>query len=183
MGTRNAAARVAGLAGAEGIGESAQVGMRKRAPDTTTPRKPTTPAPWRVHFFQKHQDDDSRQAVPARHFLDRCPPAVAAKLIAVVKVVASAPPPAFSGGGRWEAMHGVMNGFYEVRVDGAKRRHYRLFCVLDREGARVGLGGPSLVLITGKDKAFRTVLSTADYAEVRELGEELLRRTPRSVAE
>jgi hypothetical protein len=107
---------------------------------------------------------------------------VAAKLVAVVKAVADAPPPAFSGGGKWEAMHGDMTGFYEVRTDGAKRRHYRLFCLLDRDGAKVGLGGPSLVLITGKDKAFQTVLSAADYAEVRRLGREFLARTPRSVA-
>jgi hypothetical protein len=106
---------------------------------------------------------------------------VAAKFVAVVKAVADAPPPAFSGGGKWEAMHGEMNGFYEVRVDGPKRRHYRLFCVLERDGAKVGLGEPSLVLITGKDKPFQTVLSNADYAEVRSLGREFLARTPRSV--
>lgn len=138
-------------------------------------------APWRIHFFKRHAEDDPTQAMPARDFLDRCPTAVAAKLIAVVKAVADAPPPAFSGGGKWEAMHGEMNGFYEVRVDGPKRHHYRLFCVLERDGAKVGLGGPSLVLITGKDKPFQTVLSNADYAEVRSLGREFLARTPRSV--
>jgi len=138
-------------------------------------------APWRIHFFKRHAEDDQAQAVPARDFLDRCPTAVAAKLIAVVKAVADAPPPAFSGGGKWEAMHGDMNGFYEVRADGPKRHHYRLFCVLERDGVRVGLGGPSLVLITGKDKPFQTVLSAADYAEVRSLGREFFSRTPRSV--
>ena len=46
--------------------------------------------------------------------------------------VAAAPPPAFSGGGKWEAMHGEMSGFFEVRVDGPQRHHYRLFCVLER---------------------------------------------------
>lgn len=138
-------------------------------------------APWRIHFFKRHAQDDPTQAVPARDFLDRCPTAVAAKLVAVVKAVADAPPPAFSGGGKWEAMHGEMNGFYEVRVDGPKRRHYRLFCVLERDGAKVGLGGASLVLIDGKDKPFRTVLSNADYAQVRGLGREFLARTPRSI--
>ena len=62
-------------------------------------------------------------------------------MIAVVKAVADAPPPAFSGGGKWEAMHGDMNGFYEIRADGPKRHHYRLFCMLEREGAKLGLGG------------------------------------------
>ncbi|WP_394829978.1 hypothetical protein [Pendulispora albinea] len=103
-------------------------------------------------------------------------------MLAVVKAVAEAPPPRFSGGGRWEAMHDQMAGFYEVRVDGPQRSHYRLFCFLDRDGAQVGLGGPSLVLVTGKKKAFMTLLSKADYAEVRRLGTEFRARVPRSVA-
>jgi hypothetical protein len=37
------------------------------------------------------------------------------------------------------------------------------------------------VLITGKAKAFRTVLSERDYADVRRLGTEYLSRRPRSV--
>jgi len=138
--------------------------------------------PWCVHFFQRHSGDDPTRAVPARDFLDACPSDVSAKMVAVVKAVADAPPPAFSGGGKWEAMHGDMSGFYEVRVDGGNRRHYRLFCLLERGGANVGLGGPSLVLIGGKDKAFRTTLSVRDYAEIRRLGEEYLKRSPRSVA-
>ena len=106
---------------------------------------------------------------------------VAAKILAVVKAVADAPPPAFSGGGKWEAMHGDMSAFYEIRVDGPKRHHYRLFCMLERDGERVGLDGPSLVLISGKDKPFQTVLSAADYEDVRRLGREYLGRIPRSV--
>jgi hypothetical protein len=58
-------------------------------------------APWRIHFFQRHVQSDPTQSVPARDFLDRCPSAVTAKLVAVVKAVADAPPPAFSGGGKW----------------------------------------------------------------------------------
>jgi hypothetical protein len=87
----------------------------------------------------------------------------------------------FSGGGKWEAMHGQMHGIYEVRVDGPKRRHYRLFCLLEREGAKHGLGGPSLVLITGKDKAFQTVLQPADYKEVCDLRDEYLSKPKRSI--
>jgi Txe/YoeB family toxin of Txe-Axe toxin-antitoxin module len=134
-----------------------------------------------VHFFKRHENDDPSEAVPARDFLDTCPTQVAAKLLAVVKAVSEAPPPAFSGGGKWEAMHGNMNGFYEIRVDGQKRHHYRLFCLLERQGASVGLGGPTLILITGKDKPFKSVLSANDYAEVRALGAEYLARNPRSV--
>jgi len=36
----------------------------------------------------------------------------------VLDAVAEAPPPAFSGGGKWEAMHDEMAGFYEVRIQG-----------------------------------------------------------------
>jgi len=120
--------------------------------------------------------------VPARRFIDASPESVQAKFFAVVKAVADAPPPAFSGGGYWEAMHGEMAGWYEVRIDGPDRRHYRLFCLLERDGAALGLGGPSIVLICGKEKPFRTVLSKQDYGEVKALGDEYRRRTPRSVA-
>lgn len=72
-----------------------------------------------------------------------------------------------------------MKGFFEVRVTGPGRRRYRLFCILDREGP--GLGGPSVVLITGMDKAPGSAFSEADYRKVRSLGREYLSRAPRSV--
>jgi hypothetical protein len=144
--------------------------------------KPARAGLWLKHFFQRHPDDDPNEAVPAREFLLACPEKVRAMMMAVVNAVADAPPPQFSGGGKWEAMHGDMAGFYEVRVDGPSRHHYRLFCLLERDGRPVGLGGPSLVLICGKDKPFRTVLSSQDYADVRRLRSEYLARTPRSVA-
>ncbi len=144
------------------------------------PRPAAAPwAPWRIHFFQRHRADDANRTVPAREYLDDCP--VTAKLFAVVKAVAEAPPPQFAGGGKWEAMHDEMSGVYEVRVDGPQRRHYRLFCVLESNGATVGLGGPSLVLITGMDKPFRTAFSASDYRKVRQLVDEYLARNPRSV--
>jgi hypothetical protein len=40
----------------------------------------------------------------------------------------------------------------------------------------MGLGGASLVLVCGKDKPFRTVLSARDNAAVRHLGTEYLAR-------
>lgn len=147
------------------------------------PPKPQPPdPPWRIHFFQRHKEDDAAEAVPAREFLARCPTPVEAKLVAIIKAVADAPPPAFSGGGKWEAMHGDMSGFYEARADGANREHHRLFCMLDRNGADVGLGGPSLILITGASKPFKTVLSKKDYKKIRALGDEFLSRNARSVA-
>ncbi len=136
-------------------------------------------APWRIHFFRRHAEDDPAQSVPGRDFLEHCP--VAPRMAAVLKAVAEAPPNAFAGGGYWEAMHGAMAGYFEVRIDGRDRRHYRLFCVLERDGAQLGLGGPSLVVITGMEKAFRTKLSERDYARVRQLGGEYRSRMPRSV--
>jgi hypothetical protein len=137
--------------------------------------------PWRIHFFQRHPNDDSSQAIPARNFLLACPLKVRAMFLAVVKAVAEAPPTSFAGGGKWEAMHAEMAGYYEVRVDGPKRHHYRLFCVLERDGANLGLGGLSLVILTGLDKPFRTTLAATDYKVVRDLGQEYRRRTRPSV--
>jgi len=104
-------------------------------------------------------------------------------MLAVLRAVAEAPPPAFSGGGYWEAMHAEMSGFYEVRVDGPKREHFRLFCLLERDEAELGLGGPSIVLIDGRSKPFRTTLTRKDYASVKMLGDEYRARRPRSVVE
>lgn len=141
----------------------------------------TAKVEWRIHFFQRHKADDAGVAVPGKEFLLACPEKVRATMFAVLNAVAEAPPPAFGGGGKWEAMHGDMSGYYEVRVDGPKRHHYRLFCVLERDGGNLGLGGPSVVIITGKDKPFQSKLPDADYEDVRRLGCECLRRNPRSV--
>jgi hypothetical protein len=145
------------------------------------PGEHTGQGPWLVHFFQRHRQDDPDESVPGRTFLDSCPVAVAAKLIAIVRAVADAPPPVFSGGGKWEAMHADMSGFYEARADGPGREHFRLFCLLDRHGTEVGLGGASLVIITGARKPFLTAFSETAYAEVHALGAEFSGRVPRSV--
>jgi hypothetical protein len=70
----------------------------------------------------------------------------------------------FSGGGKWEARPGTMAGVYEVRVDGSDRRHYRLFCLLEHDGAATGLGGPSVVLLAGMDKPFRSTFSERELS-------------------
>lgn len=74
-----------------------------------------------------------------------------------------------------------MTGWFEVRVNGPQRHHYRLFCRLDY--AAKGADKPWLVVIGGLDKPFRTTLSDADYAAIRRLGDEYLARNPRSVVE
>jgi hypothetical protein len=91
-----------------------------------------TPDPWRIHFFQRDAADDPKRDVPAMDFLESIPPSVAAEIHAVLDAVAAAPPHSFSGGGKWEAMHGDMAGYYEVRVQGGGMNH-RLFCVLERD--------------------------------------------------
>jgi hypothetical protein len=53
--------------------------------------------------------------------------------------------------------------------------------VLERAGDAVGLDGPSIVIITGMVKEFRTTFSRRDYAAVRRLGDEYRKRTPRGV--
>lgn len=142
---------------------------------------PSTDDVHAVVYFKRHPDDDSSESVPGREFLSKvCPPAVRATMRAALAAVASAPPKRFAGGGYWEAMSGEMTGWYEVRKDGPKRHHYRLFCLLDYEAQ--GQDKPLLVVVDGRDKPFRTKLSRTDYAAVRALGEEYLSRNPRSLA-
>jgi hypothetical protein len=133
-----------------------------------------------VVYFRRHRDDDPTESAPGREFLRLCPTTVRAKMRAVLVEVAAAPPKRFAGGGYWEAMKGDMASWFEVRVDGPKRHHYRLYCLLDYK-AKDCLR-PLLVVVTGLDKPFQTVLSEADYKDVRALGEEYLARNPRSLA-
>ena len=118
------------------------------------------PEPWSIHFFQRHGQDDRDRSVPALLFLDSAPKKVRAEINAVLDAVAEAPPPAFSGGGKWEVMHGDMAGFYEVRVKGGGMNH-RLFCILERDAE--DLGGSSIVAIDGLSKPRRSAASPRDY--------------------
>lgn len=143
----------------------------------------TGPSPDDEHqivFFRRHKDDDPKQPTPGREALDAYPTTVRAKMRAALVAVATAPPKRFSGGGYWEAMKGEMSGWFELRIDGPRRHHYRLFCLLDYDAK--GEDKPLLVVIDGRDKPFRTTLSDADYAAVRRLGDEFRRRNPRSLA-
>jgi hypothetical protein len=81
---------------------------------------------WDVVFYET-----AAGAVPAADFLDACPAKVRGTILAVLDAVAAAPPPAFSGGGKWEAMHGSMAGYHEIRVTGPGREQFRLFCLLE----------------------------------------------------
>ena len=130
-----------------------------------------------VVFFRRHQADDPTQSTPGREALNSYPVKVRATMRAVLVAVAASPPKKFTGGGYWEAMKSDMAGWFEVRVDGPKRHHYRLFCRLDYQATNASK--PLLVVVAGLDKPFRTILSDADYAKVRRLGEEYLSRNPR----
>jgi len=129
--------------------------------------------PWRIQFFQRAEVDDSKRAVPAIEFLDAVPAKVATEIHAVLDAVATAPPPSFSGGGKWEAMHDDMAGYFEIRVQGGGMNH-RLFCVLERDAA--DLGGSSIVCIDGLSKPPRTAALPRDYRRVKRYGAEFQKR-------
>jgi Txe/YoeB family toxin of Txe-Axe toxin-antitoxin module len=139
----------------------------------TNPSKRKQSKPWRIHFFQRDQADDAQKAVPATEFLDSIPAKVAAEIHAVLEAVAAAPPPSFSGGGKWEAMHDDMAGYFEVRVQGGGMNH-RLFCVLERDAE--DLGGSSIVCIDGLSKPPRTAAHPRDYRRVKRYGAEFQKR-------
>ncbi|MDQ0577195.1 hypothetical protein [Agromyces albus] len=134
-----------------------------------------------VVFFQRHPADDPRRPAPGYAQLRSWPFGVRSQAMAVLAAVAAAPPKRFSGGGYWEAMHGEMTGWHEIRVDGPGRTHHRLFCLLDYEA--IGKEKPLLVVIDGRVKPFMTELASDDYAEVRMLGKEYWSRNPRSLYE
>lgn len=157
----------------------------KRSRRSRTPRsrdilpaqsRPSSDDPHRIVYFRR---SDGSGSSPGREFLRGLPPKVRATMNACVIAVAKAPPKRFAGGGYWEAMHGEMTGWFEVRVDGPGRVHHRLFCRLDYEAE--DSDQPLLVIITGMSKPFRTTFSDKDYAVVRALGGEYFAKNPRSI--
>jgi hypothetical protein len=137
---------------------------------------------WDVIYYMK-----ADSSAPAIDFLEGCPAKVAANLLAVLEAVAEAPPPQYSGGGKWEAMHGSMGGYYEVRATGPGREQFRLFCVLEKadedELARRGLERPAIAAITGLRKPWRTTFGERDYGAVRRLGDDHMSNYPRRIAQ
>lgn len=132
-----------------------------------------THQPWLIHFFRRHEADDPNRSVPAIDFLDQLPAKVVAEFQAVLDAVAAAPPPAFSGGGKWEAMHDQMAGFFEVRVQGGGMNN-RLFCVLERDAA--DLGASSIIVIEGLSKPKRSAANPRDYRRAIAMRDEFQRR-------
>ena len=133
------------------------------------PSAGTGRGPWLIHFFQRHPDDDASATVPAIEFFGSLPAKTIAEFHAILDAVAKAPPLAFSGGGKWEAMHGDMAGIYEVRVPSPAANH-RLFCLLVRNSDR--LGGSSIVCLGGLSKPVRAPAQMRDYARIRQYAAE-----------
>jgi hypothetical protein len=137
--------------------------------------------PWSIVYYRA-----SDGTVPALEFLDGCPVAIDAQFTAVLDAVAAAPPPRFSGGGKWEAMHGTMGGWYEIRLTGPGREQSPLFCVLENgtesQLASRGLQRPAIAVITGMRKPWRTTFSERDYKRVQYLGGEHQQNKPRRIA-
>ncbi len=104
----------------------------------------------------------------------------------MLDAVAAAPPPRFSGGGKWEAMHSAMGGWHEIRLTGPGREQFRLFCLLENstpgELARRGLSEPAIAVITGLRNPWRTAFSDRDYQRVRALGADHQANHPRRIA-
>ncbi len=130
--------------------------------------------PWDIALFESTASVESM--VPTIEFLDACPPKVAARIAVVLEAVAASPPPRFAGGGYWEAMHGEMNGFYEVRV-GHGNFNYRLLCLLqnpllDQDNVE---SGAAIVCLTGFRKPVRSAANDRDYQAARDARDEFLR--------
>lgn len=80
-----------------------------------------------------------------------------------------------------------MTGWFEVRLDGPGRGHFRLYSLLENGApavlAELGLVRPAIAVITGGRKPFQTEFSPAQYAKVRTLGDEHQSQRPRRIAE
>jgi hypothetical protein len=147
---------------------------------SATPTGQSRDDPYEIVYFRRHKGDDPSRAMPGREFLASVSLRIRAQFDAIVIAVAKAPPHKFAGGGKWEAMHGAMNGLYEVRVDGPPNRtHYRLFCLLDTKARD---RGPLLVILDGESKPFRTEMPERVYRRVRGYRDEYLARQPRPTA-
>lgn len=137
---------------------------------------------WGIVYYKTNRGE-----LPAEEFLDGLPSKVAARFDVVLDTVRDAPPPRFSGGGFWEAMHGTMNGYYEIRLTGPGRTQHRLFCILDNadtDGLKQrGFDQPQIAVINGMRKKAGEKFTDNDYKRhVRNLGDDYLASFPRRIA-
>lgn len=117
-------------------------------------------------------------SIPARDFLNSCPPKVKIKIQAHAVQIATAPPKNFSGGGKWEAMHAPMTGWFEIRIQGVgDGMLYRIFCILDYEANEVGK--PLMIMVDGRRKRKGTTIPESEYLKIKKLGTEYFSNSPR----
>ncbi|MEP7764539.1 hypothetical protein [Sanguibacter sp. 25GB23B1] len=149
---------------------------KRKLASPVQPRSGPLPSdPHEIVFYK-----DSAGVLPAQEFIDSCPETIRARIRETAITVAASPPNRFSGGGKWEAMHGAMSGWFEIRIDGTpSRTHYRVYCLLDYEAA--GAVKPYLVLVDGRKKPFRTTLAPSEYDKVKLLGGRYLSSKDRSI--
>lgn len=131
--------------------------------------------PFRVVFFAP----ESEKVPPGIDYLDSCSAAIRGRFLALLVEIANAPPFRFRGGGLWEAMHGDMTGWFEVRVNFNRASHHRLFCVLDHQAKNYE--ERLLVVITGRTKKHSTTLKGSEYRKIKKLGDEYFSQNPRSI--
>jgi hypothetical protein len=155
--------------------------LKKRNSNTRRPHQSDVQRAWLIVYYLTQE-----KTAPAIEFLQGCPPAIRAQFVNALNAVAAAPPPRFTGGGTWEAMHGAMGGWYEIRLTGPRREQFRLFCLLENgaseELAKRGLKRPAIAVITGMRKPWRTTFSEREYQRVRALGNEHQQNYPRRIA-
>lgn len=131
--------------------------------------------PYRVVFYSP----DSNSLPLGEEYLNSCPRGIRGRFLTLLVAISEAPPFRFSGGGFWEAMHGEMTGWFEIRIDSTKSKHYRLFCVLDHEA--VNYEERLLVVITERTKKYRTTLEPNEYRKIKKLGVEYFSQNPRLI--
>lgn len=126
-------------------------------------------AAWTIAVYKT---PDAR--LPALEFLSTIPAAVRRELDLTITAVVQVGPSSFRGGSRWTVMHKPkkkgevnMSGIFEAR-DKHSKLLYRLFCVVDGQGAEHGLGGPAVVLLDGVVKPVATAVPQADYRRIDE---------------
>ncbi len=140
-------------------------------------KKSSIERPFEVGFFKP--DPNPPGHLPVLDLIERWPVGVQARLFATLDAVASAPPYRFAGGGYFEAMHGEMQGWFEVRARSGTI-HYRLFCLLDRKQVNFEVG--LLAVITGASKANGRVFTDLEYRKVRDLGTVYDSKNPRQLS-
>ena len=85
--------------------------------------------------------------------------ALAARFAALANAVYQAWPK-FKGGGLWQAMHGEMQGFFEIRISKCKT-NYRFICHPIQRGEQL------LIVVAGAAKHRQTGLPESFYQDVK----------------